>query len=52
MLKDTHLSAIVDMSQDFKKYLVKVHGVDENKRALNQGIRNDIPDSRTSDSKR
>ena len=33
LLKDTHLSSIVAMSKDFKDYLVKLHGADEEKRA-------------------
>lgn len=47
LLKDTHLSSIVDMSRDFQKYLDRTHhGADENKRASMKGIRHD--DSRQS----
>lgn len=41
MLKDTHLSSIVDMSRDFKEYLDGTHGADEDKRASMKGIRHD-----------
>ena len=41
LLKDTHLSSIVDMSRDFKKYLDKMHGADEDKRASIEHIRHD-----------
>ncbi|KAF8846682.1 hypothetical protein BDZ45DRAFT_812136 [Acephala macrosclerotiorum] len=40
LLKDTHLSSIVDMSIDFEKYLDETHdGADENKRASLKRIR-------------
>lgn len=41
LLNESHLSAIVKMSADFKNYLEKVHLADENKRAQRQGLRFD-----------
>ena len=41
LLKDTHLSSIVDMSRDFKAYLDETHGADEDKRAAILQIRHD-----------
>jgi len=44
LLKDTHLSSIVDMSRDFKEYLDRTHhSYDESKRATIKGIRHDEP---------
>jgi len=43
LLKDTHLSSIIDMSKDFKEYLDDMHGADEDKRASIQRIRHDHP---------
>jgi hypothetical protein len=41
LLKDTHLSSIVDLSEDFKKYLDDTLGADEDKRAAMERIRHD-----------
>ncbi|KFX93902.1 hypothetical protein O988_06576 [Pseudogymnoascus sp. VKM F-3808] len=41
LLKDTHLSSIVDLSKDFKKYLDDTLGADEDKRAAMEHIRHD-----------
>ncbi|KAG9228393.1 P-loop containing nucleoside triphosphate hydrolase protein [Amylocarpus encephaloides] len=41
LLSDTHLRSIVDMSRDFKEYLDRAHGADEEKRAAIDGSRLD-----------
>ncbi|KFY59939.1 hypothetical protein V496_05480 [Pseudogymnoascus sp. VKM F-4515 (FW-2607)] len=41
LLKDTHLSSIVDLSKGFKKYLDDTHGADEDKRATIERMRHD-----------
>jgi hypothetical protein len=33
LLTEKHLKSVVEMSRDFKKYLTKLHGGDEAKRA-------------------